>query len=236
MKLTPGLLTNSWELKLTALGLAVLLWAAVQSEEMTRFTMRDVPIELRMTEQAWVAVGAPDPATVTVGFVGPVRELLRLAFAEATLVIPVEEVEDTLELYRPRSEWLETDRRFDNLRVEEVRPAVVQQRFQPIETRMVPVAVRPAAIPPWVRLTRRPEAEPALVTIEGRRDLVQRVDSVVANLIDLDAALRSGGSRVVIDTAGLGVSVRPIEVVVRMRAVPSDSTPRADASGGAGWP
>ena len=224
-KLTPSLVTDAWQLKLTALGLAVLLWAAVQSEDMRRFTMHDVPVEIRMNERAWVPVGAPDPATVSVDFLGPVGELVRLAFAEATLVVPVDDVEDTLELYRPRPEWLEYDGRFDGLRVEEMRPASLNLRFQPIETRMVPIAVRlDSPLKRTTRLAGPPTSEPARVLVEGPRDRVQSLDSLILRIADVEGALRSGAVRLLIDTTGMGVSVSPLEVVVRMRALP-DSVP-----------
>ena len=224
-KLTPGLITESWHLKLTALGLAILLWAAVQSEDLRRFTMRDVPVELRMTERGWVPIGEPEPATVSVDFIGPVGELVRLAFAEARLVIPVDDVEDTLELYRPSREWIEYEGRFESLRVEEMRPASLRQRFQPIETRMVPVAVRLAS--PLKRTTRLdgpPTVEPARVLVQGPRDRVEELDSLIVRVADVERALRNGAVRLRIDTANTGVGVSPTEVIVRMRLAPPDTT------------
>lgn len=236
-KLTPALLTDSWELKLTALGLALLLWAAVRSEETTRFTMRDVPIEVRMVaDVGWVPQGEPDPAAVEVEFIGPVRELLRLAFARATLVVPAEGVDDTLEVFHPRSEWIEYDRRFDNLRVDQLRPPALRMRFQPIESRMVPVAVRlDSPLKSSTRLLGEFGSQPAQVLVEGPRNRVEGIDSLVVRIADVEAAIRAGAVRLRIDTAGLGVSISPREVVVRMRAAPPDSLAALPASG-AGWP
>lgn len=223
-KFTVGLITNSWQLKLTALGLAVLFWAAVQSEDLRRFTMTEVPVEVRMAERGWVPVGSPEPATVSVDFAGPVGELVRLAFAEATLVVPVDDVEDSIELYRPRAEWLEYEGRFQSLRVEQMRPASLTLRFQPIETRMVPVAVRlESQLKRTTRLAAPPAADPARVLVEGPRDRVQMIDSVVVRVADVERALRNGAVRLRIDTAGLGVNVSPREVIVRMRVAPPDT-------------
>lgn len=228
LKLTPGIITDSWELKLTALGLALLLWAAVRSEELTRFTMRDVPVELRMAEASWVPVGAPDPATVSVDFIGPVGELIRLAFAEATFVIPIEDVEDTLELYRPRAEWLEYEGRFDNLRVDEVRPASLRLRFQPIEARDVPVAVRlETALKSTLRLLAPPRAEPATVRVHGPRDRVQALDSLIVRVQDVESALDDGVVRLPIDSSGLGVTISPEQVFVHLRVTTDTGVPRA---------
>ena len=214
-RLRPGLITDSWELKLTALGLAVLLWAAVRSEETTRFTMRDVPVEMRLTDAAWVADGGAEPTAVTVDVTGPVRELVRLAFAEATIVVPVEDVEDTLELYRPRGEWIEFDGRFENLRIDKIDPAVLRLRFQPIERRMVPVSLR---LEPGMATSARPVIDPAVVMVEGPRDRVAALDSIIARVPSLEDAL-DGDVRLPLDTAGIGVVVQPAIVSVRFEPV-----------------
>ena len=215
-RLRPGLATDSWELKLTALGLAILLWAAVRSEEPSRFTMRDVPVELRLTDQAWVADGAVQPSTVSFDVVGPVRELIRLAFAEATMIVPVEDVEDTLELYRPRPEWVEFDERFEGLRIDEIQPAALRFRFQPIERRMLPVAAR---LDGDLDSSARRVIEPAEVLVIGPRNRVEAIDSVVVRVPDL-AAVLDGTVSLPVDTVGTGVSVYPQGVSVYFEPVP----------------
>lgn len=220
-RLRPGLVTDSWELKLTALGLALLLWAAVRSEDTTRFTMSAVPVDVRLADDDWVTAGAVQPQTVRVDFRGPVRELVRLAFAEATLVVPVEDVEDTVELYRPQPEWLEYDGRFENLRVDEIEPAVVRLAFEPIVRRNVPVVVQlGSALKATTRLAAPPQALPATVFVEGPRSRVQAVDSIVARIQDVEGALRRGSIRVALDTAGLDLTIVPAEVRVDIRALP----------------
>ena len=214
-RLRPGLITDSWELKLTSLGLAVLLWAAVRSEESSRFTMHDVPVDLRLTDTDWVVEGAAQPTSVSVDFRGPVRELIRLAFDRATLVVPVEDVEDTLELRRANADWLEFEGRFENLLVEEIRPAVLRMRFQPIERRMVPVSVR---LPDGIETAARPVIEPAEVMVEGPRNRLSALDSVIVRVLDLEAAL-DGAVPLQLDTAGIGLAVRPIDVRVRFEPV-----------------
>ncbi len=230
-RLRPGLVTDSWELKLTALGLALLLWAAVRSEDTTRFTMNDVPVDVRLADDDWVSAGAVEPRTVSVDFRGPVRELVRLVFAEATLVVPVEDVEDTVELFRPQPEWLEYDGRFENLRVDEIQPAVVRLAFEPIVRRNVPVVVQlGSALKPTTRLAAPPRASPATVFVEGPRSRVQAIDSIVARVRDVEGALRRGTIHVPLDTAGLDLTIVPAEVRVEIRALP-DSVARAPSAG-----
>lgn len=235
-RLRPGLVTDSWELKLTALGLALLLWAAVRSEDTTRFTMRDVPIDVRLADEGWVSAGTVEPRTVTVDFRGPVRELVRLAFAEATLVVPVEDVEDTVELYRPQAEWIEYDGRFESLRVDDIEPAIVRLMFEPIERRTVPVVVElGSALKATTRLAAPPAASPASVFIEGPRSRVQAVDAIVARVEDVEEALRRGAVRVPLDTTGLGLTILPAEVRVEIRAL-TDSAAAPPPPAGAARP
>jgi len=226
LELRPGLITDSWELKLTALGLALLLWAAVRSEDTTRFTMENVPVEVRMTDESWVHVGTVEPRTVSVDFIGPVGELIRLAFAQATLVVPVEDVEDTLELYRPRAEWLDFEGRFESLRVDEMRPAALRMRFQPIVRRPLPVGVR---LQDGLVTSARPVVEPAEVVVQGRRDHLDALDSVFVRVEDLEAAL-DGRVRLRIDTAGTGATVRPEYVFVHFEPVTAAQTPSEPAA------
>ncbi|HEX6640393.1 MAG TPA: hypothetical protein VF215_04740 [Thermoanaerobaculia bacterium] len=223
IRLRPGLITDSWELKLTALGLAVLLWAAVRSEESTRFTMRDVPVELRLTDQAWVADGAVVPGTVTFDVVGPVRELVRLTFAEATMAVPVEDVEDTLEFYRPRADWIEFSERFENLRIEQIQPAALRFRFQPIERRMIPVAAR---LEGDLDSSARRVIEPAEVLVIGPRNRVSVLDSLVVRVPDL-AAVLDDTVALPLDTAGTGVSAHPHGVSVYFEPVQEIDTAQA---------
>jgi YbbR domain-containing protein len=215
IRLRPGLITDFWELKLTAFGLALLLWAAVRSEESTRFTMQDVPVEMRLTDDDWVVDGIVEPRTVDVDVIGPVRELIRLAFSQATMVVPIEDVEDTVELYRPRAEWIELDGRFDGLRIDEISPAVLRMRFQPIERRLVPVAAR---LDGNLDSSARRVIEPAEVMVVGPRNRVDAIDSLVVRVPDLGAVL-DGRVALPVDTAGTGVTVQPEGVSVHFEPI-----------------
>ena len=88
-------------------------------------------------------------------------------------------------------------------------------RFQPIEQRMVPVTVR---LPEGITTAARPIIEPAEVMVEGPRNRLSGLQSVFVNVPDLEAAL-DGAVPLVLDTAGIGLAVRPIEVSVRFEPV-----------------
>ena len=70
-------LTYNWRLKLAALGLAVLIWAAVSSEQETSQWI-PIRVDAVVQDPEYVLAGAPDPAEVRVRFSGPGRELWEL--------------------------------------------------------------------------------------------------------------------------------------------------------------
>lgn len=220
MRLTPGLVTNNWELKITALGLALLLWAAVRSETTTRYTIKNVPVRVRLVDDEWVRIAPPAPQQVSVDVTGPVRELVRLAFHDQTLVVPVEDVDDTLEVMRVQTPWIDLGGRFESVRVEDVTPASVRLFFQPIETRMVPVRVTTTSLPAGYRLVGEPRSQPARVQIRGARNRVQAIDSIGVTLKNADRAREGGMIVVPIDTTRLGVEVAPLEVQVSLPLEP----------------
>ena len=64
----------------------------------------------------------------------------------------------------------------------------------------------------------------------------QALDSLVVRVVDVEGAIRSGAVTLPIDTTGIGLSISPGEVVVRVRAASVDSATESRVSGGAGWP
>lgn len=231
MQISPRLITENWELKLTALGLAVLLWAGVRSETQTRYRMQNVPVMVRTAEQEWVRVAPPAPQEVAIDFYGPVRELVRVGFGDPRVVVPVEDVDDSVEVYRLQSDWVEMEGGLDNVRIDNISPSIAQLFFQPIETRMVPLAARvqPTRMPNGMALRGYPSAEPAQVQVTGPRNRVQELDSlpVIVRDVPRDSGLVTRS--VVLDTAGLGVEISPLEVTVRFELTPVDTTRRTVA-------
>jgi YbbR domain-containing protein len=71
-------LLHNWHLKLAALGLAVLLWALVQTEPLSQETFAAVPVTAEVLDSSWTMARPPSPATVDLQLGGPAGEIIRL--------------------------------------------------------------------------------------------------------------------------------------------------------------
>ena len=74
-----SVLLHNWHLKLAALGLAVLLWALVQTEPLSQETFAGVPIAVEVIDSSWTLARPPSPANVELQLGGPAGEIIRLA-------------------------------------------------------------------------------------------------------------------------------------------------------------
>ena len=119
MRFLWDLLTRNWTIKLTALLLAVLLWTIVKSDEPTRVPVADVPIEVALRDPGWMLAGEPTPPTATVIFSGPLGEVVRLAVARPRVVVPVDEVTDSVEVRQLRTGWVQLDGDLSRTRIED---------------------------------------------------------------------------------------------------------------------
>lgn len=227
MRLSPALITENWQLKLTAVGLALLLWTAVRSETSVPYTTQ-VPVAVQSADPDWVRVAPPAPQQVTVSFTGPVRELIRLALNEPRLVVPIEDVNDTVETHRIQRDWLDLGTRFESLRIDNISPEGIRAFHQPLEQRMVPVRVRLAGrLPEGFVLDGPPLTQPAQVDVRGPRNRVLALDSIPATLEELPRAPGIGTTTAIatVDTSELGVHVSPVEIEVTL---PLARRPSAD--------
>lgn len=225
-----GWIARDWKLKLAALGIAVLVWSAVKAEETMTVTVNAVPVNVDLRDPGWELAGRPSPATVSVDLTGPVRELLRVAVARPRVVLPLEEVHDSLLVAVIRSNWVHLDGGLTRTRVEDVHPATVRLVFDPVATRLVPVAVPiRGELPDGLRLTAAVTIEPAAVRVSGPRRLLQAMDSVRLPPLDLAHLKSTTALRMDIDTAGLGLVLRPTSVRVRVPIAPDTLRVGADS-------
>lgn len=160
-----GWIATDWRLKLAALGIALLVWSAVKTEETATVSVPDVPVRVDVRDAAWALGGSPSPATVTVELTGPIRELLRAAVARPRIVLPVEDVHDSVLVAVIRSNWVHLDGGFARTRVDDVHPGSVRLVFNRI------------APPPATSLPGRPPLAPmdtAPDTVRVERDTAHR--------------------------------------------------------------
>lgn len=179
----PRDLAQNWKLKLTALGLAVLLWALVSAEQTTTQWI-PVRVEPRLRDPAYVLTGGPEPAEVRVAFTGPGRELWELALNRPVLVLPIGPVGQA------RSFVLDPQMVSvpEGLRVtpRDVRPAVVRLELQRLATRDVPVRPRvaPASLARYV-VGDSVAVTPRTVRVTGPADAVERLEAVETRAFEI---------------------------------------------------
>ncbi len=227
MRLLVDLLTRNWTIKVTALLLAVLLWTIVKAEELTRVPVENVPIEVALRDPGWMLASPPSPPTATVVFSGPLRELVRLAVARPRVVIPVDEVSDSVEVRQLRTGWVQLEGDLSRTRTEDIRPGAVLLTFERLTTRLVPVTVRTRdELPPGLELAAPIRARPPVVRVSGPRRAIEALDSVVTGPVELGGLRGSAAIRAPLDTAGLGgviLSPANVDVVVQVAPVAQDT-------------
>lgn len=211
-------LVHNWRLKLSALGLSVLLWALVQSEPTNRETFSSVPVRVQIADSGWTTSGAPSPATVEVGLGGPPREIIRMAQEGPIIRVPVDEITSRDTIITLRRDWVQLGQG-SNLTVESLSPSEVRISFEPAQTRLVPVSPRLAGrIRDHLALASQIDVSPQLVRVRGPESRLEGLDSVPLMPFDLSEIQRSGAFNVPVDTAGLlGASVVPPTATLDVR-------------------
>ncbi len=215
----PGqVLIHNWRLKLSALGLSVLLWALVQTEPTNRETFSQVPVRVQIADTAWTTSGPPSPASVQVRLGGPPREIIRLAQEGASIRIPVGAVGSRDTIITLQREWVQLGQR-SGLTVESLSPPDVRISFEPARTRLVPVSTRLVGrIRDHLALASDIEVSPRLVRVRGPESRLVGLDSVPLEPFDLSDISRSGAFTVPADTSGLlGASVVPQTATLGIR-------------------
>jgi YbbR domain-containing protein len=232
-------LLYNWHLKLAALGLAVLLWALVQTEPLSQETFAAVPVTVDVVDSTWTIARAPSPSTVELRLGGPAREIIRLARDGTSLRIPVTSVGSRDTIVALQREWVNLGERA-GVTVESVSPLTVSMAFEPAVERNVPVSLPlRGELPEEIALAAVPEISPAVVGVRGPESRMLGLDSLRLVPLDLATVHESGSISQAVDTTGLrGATVRPAAVTVAVRVEPLvervlDNVPiRAEAPAG----
>jgi hypothetical protein len=218
-------LTNDLLLKLTALGLAFLLWTLVKTEN--QVGIDEIPVRVANQDAGWVVTGETDPPVVRVVFSGPVRELIRVAAERPSIVVPVTQVTDTSEVHMLRPGWVALRDGLNNTRVEDIRPAAVRVRFDRIGSRSVTVAATLVGAPDTgFELAGPVRLDPAMVRVTGASRLLRTLDTLRLPAIDLARRRAPDTVIVSLDSIGPGLYATPREVHVILNIRPArDSLP-----------
>jgi hypothetical protein len=213
-------LTHNWQLKLTALVLAFLFWAALRREQPYRYTFDNVSIRVLNDDAEWVLATAPDPPVVRVTFEGPGGELLQVASQPPEIQVRVEDVTDSTFIRElvPGMVFYAVQ---PSTSVQTIEPRIVQLTFEKLGARLLPIAIdlsgRPAA---GFELAGPPILEPPVIRASGGVRRLARVDSVRIPL-NLDGRSGIDTLEVPIDTAGTGLILSPnrIRLILPLRPV-----------------
>lgn len=230
------LLHRNWILKAVAVGLALLIWGAVKAEEPARVTVKDVPIEVVLGDIGWVLAAPPSPPTATVVFSGPFWELARLSVEKPRIVIPIEEVQDSVEMRPLRTGWVQIDSDLTRTRIEDIRPpASVLLLFERVTTRLVPVAVRTVGtLPEGTQLGGAIRIDPPVIRVSGPAHRLPQLDSIPLRPIDLSELRSATTLTVEVDTTGLEgllLSPRSVELAIPVIGNVSQTEPDEPVSG-----
>jgi YbbR domain-containing protein len=222
-----GRLANNWQLKLLALALSFLFWAALRRDQPYTYTVPNVPIQVVNNDPEWVLAGPPDPATASVTFQGTGGDLLQIAAEAPQIMIPVEEVTDSTGLQVLRAGWVQ----FGQLpvRVTEIRPTTVRISFDHLGAKLLRLGFELSGAPAaGFELAGPPIIDPPAVRASGGMRRLTRLDSLTLHL-NLDNRSGVDTLEVPIDTSGTGLIVSPqrVRVIVPLRPV-ADTLP-ADA-------
>lgn len=219
MRFLPGILTRNWTLKLVAFVLAVLLWTLVRVEVPDRQAISGVPVDVRVTDQAWLLAGDTEPAQIQVGFVGPTRGLLRLVADPPVVVLTVDSVNGGDSLLTIGRD----DVRFPadaGLTVESIEPASVRVSFERMMSRFFPFQVSTiGTLPSSLALTSLPMAAPTSGNVRGSASAVSELQRIPLEPVDLSLLTATGRvGTTVSEEAMAGFTVTPdqVEVIIRL--------------------
>lgn len=209
-------ITHNWRLKLAALGLAVLIWAVVSSEQVTTQWI-PVRIDPVVRDPEYVLGAAPEPAEVRVQFSGPGRELWELALDRPRLVLPLSNVGER-RAFPVDPSMLRIPAGL-SVRVQDIRPAVVRVDLQRLASRVVPVRARigSRSLRRWV-VQGDLEVLPAEVRATGPADRLAELEGVTTRAFEIvpDEGDSTFQRQVELDAAGLeGLTVSRPRVQVR---------------------
>jgi hypothetical protein len=219
-------LTNDRLLKLTALGLAFLLWTLVETDN--RVGIDAIPVVVANADAGWVLAAEPEPSSVEVVFSGPVRELIRVAAERPEILVPIDSVRDTTDVVVLRPTWVALGNGMDNTRVEEITPRAVRLRFDRVTTRMIPVTVSVVGEPEaGYEFVGQIALEPTAIRASGASRVLDTLDTVRLPAIDLGRRMATDTIVIPVDSLGPGIIAVPRQVraIVEIRPIKADSVP-----------
>lgn len=196
-------IARNWKLKTLAFSLAVLLWVAVSSEQITTNWLT-VPLQVQVTDSDYRVDTADLPDEVQVRLSGPTRDLLDLAFRRPPFVLTVGGVMNPIETRTLEPRMLQIPGQMGVTPID-VRPSTLRLQFTRIDAKMVPVRVRVTNRlgAEWA-VVDTITAEPEQVEVSGPAHLLAPVTEVLTQPFELTSSDSVIDRAVALDTAVLG--------------------------------
>ena len=222
MAFLPGFLARNWQLKLSAVAMAVLLWTVPRFEAQGSRELENIPVRVQMNDPDWAQVDQPSPSTVSVTLTGPARELMTIGVDRPPILIPIDEVTSGDTTVLLRTSWFRGASR-EGVVVEDLRPNAVTLFFERIEQRPIPLSVSVVGeLPPGLSLAGPPELDREAAVVFGTASRFQGLDSLSLFPIDLSRVQEGEPLVGTVDTTSLGgLSVAPLQVEVRVPTEPT---------------
>lgn len=217
MQVFPAVIRRNWQLKLSAIAMAALLWTVPELGKESRQVLEAVPVRVQLNDPQWALVQDPTPATVRVTLTGPTRDLVALGMDRPSIVVPIDRVASPDTTVVLRFPWVRMSVA-DNVVVEELVPSVVNLTFEAIAVGAVPLVPRfRGALPSGLSLARPPEVTPSLTRVSGPRSRVEGLESLDLQPLDLSRVESSGSYSVGVDTVGMmGLAFAPHRASIRL--------------------
>jgi YbbR domain-containing protein len=202
---------NNWTLKVSAIGIALLLWVAIRVDAPNRHDLANVPVRVDLQDPQWALLEDPMPSSVMVRMSGPSGELIRIVGERPSVVIPLDDIASSDTTVMLRTQWLRVQDRAGVV-VEGIQPATVRLLLEPVERLSLPAAPRlEGELPRGLALLAAPTADPPEFRVIGPRSHLVDLDSVPLLPLDLSRVSESGAVSVGVDTARVsGIHVQPL--------------------------
>jgi len=217
VQIFPEVVSRNWQLKASALGLAVLLWTVPELGKEGSQVLADIPVRVQLNDPEWALIQEPLPATIRVTLSGPSRYLFALGFDRPSIVIPVDHVSTSDTAVLLRSQWVRMSVGEDVV-VEELSPNLVNLSFEPMAVGAVTLVARLSGVlPQGLSLAMLPEVTPNIARVSGPRSRVERLQTLAVSALDLSLLEGSGDFPLPLDTVGLsGMAFSPQSAFVHV--------------------
>ena len=218
LRLLRSAVVVNWPVKLTALVLSTVLWAAVAAEEPTT---QLAPVNVAVMPPRGRTLTEPPPPVQAL-FAGPARELIKLYSSPPVIRV---EIPDTLSGSEFTAELRPVDlniARDIDATVRDVQPRLVTFKLDDVVRRTVRVVPRVTIIPDsGYALVGGIGVTPSVVTVRGPEAAVRDISEIATTSLQMTEVTEPVRRLVALDTTGLGsIRVTPAQVEVIAEVAP----------------